>query len=161
MSSLPAPAQSLAEWMQPLSLSWHSTASATKSPPFLSFTIWGWSNSLIFCLLQLCLPSQNWHISNEELVFLQIHHHQQHATKSWQPFCRSWSFFTCNLLLKVSSIQLAKLCQNGTVVMAFLLCRHFHSLHNQKNPFEQSEESSLSEQIPLCRFTLEQTHFPC
>jgi len=43
--------------------------------------------------------------------------------------------------------------------MAFLLCRHFHSLHNPKNPFQQSEESSLSEQIPLCRFTLEQTRF--
>ncbi len=49
-----------------------------------------------------------------------------------------------------------------TAVMTFLLCRHFNSVHNSKNPFHQSEESSLSdimislhEQNPLCRFTLE------
>ncbi len=41
------------------------------------------------------------------LVCLQSHHH--HMTKPWQPFCRSWSSYICNLLLKVSSIYLTKI----------------------------------------------------
>lgn len=43
---------------------------------------------------------------------------------------------------------------DGTLVMASLLCRHVHSIHNTKDPL-RSEESKLSEHLSLCRFTLD------
>ena len=52
------------------------------------------------------------HLLNVKVVFLQVHrHHHHHMTKRWQPFCRSWSFCICSLLLKVSSMNCrAKIC---------------------------------------------------
>ena len=44
---------------------------------------------------------------------------------------------------------------DGTAVMASLLCRHIHSLHNPKDPFH-SEESKFSEHLSLCKVTLDQ-----